>query len=129
MSRPEHSLCVVTEDGIILNLHIQPRASKNEVCGLQDNALKIRLTSPPVDGAANKLCREFLADLFDVPKSAVEIVSGETSRHKRVRISGADPDRLHHIINKTTIQHQVPDIKRLKYITKGYNNGTGKKRR
>jgi len=98
MSRPEPSLYSLTEDGIVLNLHIQPRASKNEVCGVQDNALKIRLTSPPVDGAANKLCREFLADLFGVPKSAVEIVSGETSRHKRVRIIGGDPDRLRSII-------------------------------
>lgn len=104
MSRPEPSLCSITEDGIVLNLHIQPRASKNEVCGLQDNALKIRLTSPPVDGAANKLCREFLADLFDVPKSAVEIVSDETSRHKRVRIRSNDPDRLQRIINKITTQ-------------------------
>ena len=94
MSRPEHSLCSVTRDGIVLNLHIQPRASKNEVCGVQGNALKIRLTSPPVDGAANKLCREFLAELLGVPKSAVEIISGETSRHKRVRIADADPERL-----------------------------------
>jgi uncharacterized protein (TIGR00251 family) len=102
MSRPEHALCSVTEDGIILNLHIQPRASKNQVCGMQDNALKIRLTSPPVDGAANKLCREFLADLFDVPKSAVEILTGETSRHKRVRIRSNDPDRLQRIANSIT---------------------------
>lgn len=98
MSRPEPSLCTVLGDGIVLTLHIQPRASKNEVCGIQDNALKVRLTSPPVEGAANKLCREFLAELFRVPKSAVEIVSGETSRHKRVRIKGGTPDRLQHII-------------------------------
>ncbi len=98
MSRPEPSLYSLTEDGIVLNLHIQPRASKNEVCGVQDNALKIRLTSPPVDGAANKLCREFLADLFGVSKSAVELISGETSRHKRVLIKGGDPNRLQSII-------------------------------
>jgi uncharacterized protein (TIGR00251 family) len=93
MSRPEPVLCTVSEDGIVLLLHIQPRSSRNKVCGVQDNALKIRLTSPPVDGAANKLCREFLAGLFAVPKSNVEIISGETSRHKRVRVNG-DPDRL-----------------------------------
>lgn len=103
MSRPEPSLCTVTGDGIILSLHIQPRASRNEVCGIQDNALKVRLTSPPVDGAANKLCREFLADLFSVPKSAVEIVSGETSRHKRVRVSG-DPGRLKRLFDNITQQ-------------------------
>lgn len=93
MSRPDPPLCTVAEDGIVLSLHIQPRAARNEVCGVQDNSLKVRLTSPPVDGAANKLCREYLADLFSVPKSAVEIVSGETARHKRVRVSG-DPGRL-----------------------------------
>jgi len=102
MSRPDHALCVVSSDGIVLSLHIQPRASKNEVCGVQDQALKIRLTSPPVDGAANKLCREFLAGLFKVPKSAVEIISGETSRHKRVRISGSDIARLTQIVDSIT---------------------------
>jgi len=99
MSRPDRTLCVASSDSIILALHIQPRASKNEVCGVQDYALKIRLTSPPVDGAANKLCREFLAGLFKVPKSAVEIISGETSRHKRVRIIDNDVDRLTQIFN------------------------------
>jgi uncharacterized protein len=103
MNRPETLLCTVTGDGIVLTLHIQPRASRNEICGIQDNALKIRLTSPPVDGAANKLCREFLADLFSVSKSAVEIVSGETSRHKRVRVNG-DPDRLKQLFDRFTHQ-------------------------
>jgi uncharacterized protein len=99
MSRPEAQLYTVTGNAIILNLHIQPRASKNQVCGVQDSALKIRLTSPPVDGAANKLCREFLADLLNVPKSAVEIISGDTSRHKRVRISTGDPDATRRLLD------------------------------
>jgi uncharacterized protein len=102
MNRSDYSLCTVNGDGIVLNLHIQPRASKSEVCGVQGDALKIRLTSPPVDGAANKLCREFLAELFHVPKSAVEIISGETSRHKRVKISASDPARLQQIVDNFT---------------------------
>ena len=102
MNRSDHTLYTVTGEGIILNLHIQPRASKCEVCGVQGDALKIRLTSPPVDGAANKLCREFLADLFHVPKSAVEIVSGETSRHKRVKITASDTARLQQIVDSIT---------------------------
>jgi hypothetical protein len=102
MSRSDHPLCTVSGDGIVLNLHIQPRASKSEVCGVQGDALKIRLTSPPVDGAANKLCREFLADLFHVPKSAVDIVSGETSRHKRVKITSGDTARLLQIVDNIT---------------------------
>jgi len=106
MSRPDQPLCTDTDGGIILTLHIQPRASKNEVCGIQDNALKIRLTSPPVDGAANKLCREFLAELFDVPKSAVEILSGETSRHKRVRIGGKVSAHLRRALEEMIPQHR-----------------------
>jgi hypothetical protein len=103
MNRTDHAVCTASGDGIVLNLHIQPRASRNEVCGVQGNALKIRLTSPPVDGAANKLCREFLAELFNVPKSAVEIISGETSRQKRVRITGADSETLRKILGRATV--------------------------
>lgn len=105
MSRSDQPLCTVNGEGIILSLHIQPRASKNEICGIQDNSLKIRLTSPPVDGAANKLCREFLACIFNVPKSAIEIISGETSRLKRVRILGNNPERLKNIIDEILMSH------------------------
>jgi uncharacterized protein (TIGR00251 family) len=104
MNRPDHPLFTINGEGIILSLHIQPRASKNEVCGVQDNSLKVRLTSPPVDGAANKLCREFLANIFDVPKSAVEIINGELSRHKRVCIHCNDTERLARIVEKLTSQ-------------------------
>ena len=104
MNRPDLPFCVVSSDSIVLSLVIQPRASHNEVCGLQGQELKIRLTSPPVDGAANKLCREFLAGLFDVPKSAVTIISGETSRHKRVRITGGVPGKLAHVLEKMAPQ-------------------------
>lgn len=98
MNRSDQGFLTIAEDGIVLNIHVQPRASKNQICGVQGEALKIRLTSPPVDGAANKLCREFLADLFGVARSYVEILSGETSRHKRVRISG-DPALLEKIVS------------------------------
>jgi uncharacterized protein (TIGR00251 family) len=71
---------------------------------VQDNALKIRLTSPPVDGAANSLCREFLAGLFGLPKSAVTIIAGETSRRKRVRIAGHDRAALRQVLEGLTGQ-------------------------
>lgn len=103
MSRSDHPFLSVTEDALLLRIHVQPRASKNEVCGIQGDSLKIRLTSPPVDGAANKLCREFIADLLDVSKSSVEIISGATSRIKRVRISGDNPERLKKIIDDILI--------------------------
>ena len=88
MNRPELPFLTAINNDLILKVYIQPRASKNQVCGIQGEELKIRLTSPPVDGAANKLCREFVADLFDIAKSSVEIISGESSRHKRLRITG-----------------------------------------
>ena len=76
-------------DGLVLRVVVQPRASRTHFCGLQGDELKLRLTAPPVDGAANACCQEFLAKLLRVPKSAVRIESGETSRHKRIRVLGA----------------------------------------
>jgi uncharacterized protein (TIGR00251 family) len=94
MSTSELPFLTTLEDSLILSVYVQPRASKNQVCGIKGEELKIRLTSPPVDGAANKLCREFVADLFGVSKSSVEIISGEASRHKRLRILGNHPGQF-----------------------------------
>lgn len=74
--------------GVAIHLLIQPRASKNEVVGAQGDELKVRLTSPPVEGAANRLCCEFIAKRLGLAKSAVTIESGETSRHKRLFLPG-----------------------------------------
>lgn len=82
------------DGGTVVSLHIQPRASKNEVIGEQDGALKVRLTSPPVDGAANKLCCEFMAKLCGVAKRDVSILSGEKSRHKRIIIYGLNIEKV-----------------------------------
>jgi hypothetical protein len=76
------------EGGVMLTIHVQPRASKNALAGLHGDALKVRLTSPPVEGAANKLCREFFAKLLGVAKGRVSLVSGHKSRHKRLFIEG-----------------------------------------
>lgn len=85
-------------DGVIIRLHLQPRASKTEICGFQGDELKVRVTSPPVDDAANRLCTEFFAKTFKVPKSSVTILSGHKSRHKRVHIPGADIEQISAII-------------------------------
>ncbi len=65
-------------------MYIQPRASKNEIVGMHGDALKIRLTAPPVDGAANTMCLKYLAKRLSVPQSRLEILSGHTSRIKHV---------------------------------------------
>lgn len=73
---------------IVLAVMVQPRASNNQLCGVQGDELKVRLTSPPVDGAANKLCSQFLAKLLGCSKSQVSLLSGHKSRHKRLLVSG-----------------------------------------
>jgi len=79
-----------TDAGVEVFLYIQPRASRNKVVGLQGEELKVALTAPPVDGAANKACCLFMAKLCSLPRSYVKITSGETSRHKRLLLEGAD---------------------------------------
>ena len=74
------------KNGIQFSAAIQPRSSKNQVCGLHGESLKIRLTSPPVDGEANKMCVKFMAKTLDVSPSQVTIVSGQTGRNKIIRI-------------------------------------------
>ena len=73
---------------VVLAVRVQPRASKNEVDGVMDGALKIRLQAPAVEDRANEALREFLAELLKRPKSAVRILSGERSRTKRVEVLG-----------------------------------------
>ncbi len=77
-----------TPDGVVVSLFIQPRASKNQIVGCQGDALKVRLTAPPVEGAANKMCIAFLAKAVGVPKSALDIVAGASCRRKQLLIRG-----------------------------------------
>ena len=88
--------CRKAAGGWLLELHIQPGAKKSEVAGLHGDALKIRIASPPVDGKANAALIAFVADALGVPKSAVQVVRGETARRKRLSVAGegADPRRL-----------------------------------
>ena len=79
-----------TDAGVEVFLYLQPRASRNKVVGLQGEELKIALTAPPVDGAANKACCLFMAKICSLPRSYVRITSGETSRHKRLLLEDAD---------------------------------------
>ncbi len=70
------------QDGTLLQVHAQPRASRNALVGVHDGALKIAVRAPPVDSAANEALQDFLAGLFHLPKSRVEITKGLTSRKK-----------------------------------------------
>jgi uncharacterized protein (TIGR00251 family) len=80
------------DDDLLLSVRVQPKASRDEIIGPLEDALKIRITAPPVEGKANNHLIRFLARTFGVSKSRVEIISGETGRLKRLRIHA--PERL-----------------------------------
>ena len=85
--------------GARLRVHVVPRASRTEVCGTQGDALKIRLQAPPVDGKANAALCAFVADAAGLPKRAVSVAAGETSRDKTLFAAGADPAALAAALN------------------------------
>jgi uncharacterized protein (TIGR00251 family) len=82
------------KDGVTLTVRVIPRASRSEIVGEYGGALKIKLASPPVDGAANEELVKLLAKAFAVPKNSVEIVSGHTSKTKAVRIAGVSAQQI-----------------------------------
>ncbi|MDF7800468.1 DUF167 family protein [Pontiellaceae bacterium B1224] len=74
------------DDAIILNVRVVPRASRDGLAGLMGDALKIRIQAPPVDGKANAYLVKFLSKHWKIPRSRIELLSGETGRNKRIRI-------------------------------------------
>lgn len=78
----------------LLKIRVNPRSSRNQITGWQDDVLGIKLTAPPVEGAANKACIEFLADKLGVKKSQVTLVSGATSREKIFEIEGLSKEEI-----------------------------------
>lgn len=89
------------DKGIRLAVRLQPRSSRNEVCGLfgegAGSRLKLKLTAPPVEGAANAACQAYLAELFKVAKSDVRILGGEKSKDKLWEIGGDAQALMHRL--------------------------------
>jgi uncharacterized protein (TIGR00251 family) len=81
-----------TTTGIRLRLRVQPRASRSELAGRQGDAIKVRLTAPPVDGAANEALLRFLASRLQVPLSALRLVAGGSGRSKTVSVEAITPE-------------------------------------
>ncbi len=98
-SEPDPPLCCTeTAAGVTFTLHVQPRASRNELCGVHNGELKIRLTAPPVDDAANRLCVEFIARELGVAKARVTLVGGAKSRHKVIKVAGISITELNQLL-------------------------------
>lgn len=86
---------MIESDGAVtFAVRVIPRSSRNELVGMQGDALKVKLTAPPVEGAANAALIAFLAKRLGVRKSAVSIVAGERNRDKRVRVEGVTRERV-----------------------------------
>lgn len=90
----------VADNSVSLDLYIQPKASKNSVCGLHGDELKLAITAPPVDGKANKAVINYLSELFGVAKSSVSIMSGQQSRHKRCMVQGVTFQEASRVVNE-----------------------------
>jgi len=78
-----------TESGVILNVHVVPRAPRSEFAGVQGGALKLRIAAPPVEGQANAECVRFLSAVLGVRKNQVKILSGHRSKKKTISVEGA----------------------------------------
>jgi uncharacterized protein len=81
-------------DGCLLSVKLQPRASRNEIGDPLGDELKIKVTAPPVDAAANRALIELLAEQLDCPRGRVELIRGQTSRHKTIKLHGLTPEEV-----------------------------------
>ena len=86
--------------GVVFAVKVHPRAKKNAITGELGDALKVSLTSPPIEGRANEACIEFFAKLLKVPRSSVTIASGQTSRNKVIRVAGISAAELRNRIGE-----------------------------
>ena len=94
---------IIDKNGsVTFAVRVVPRASKSEIIGEHDGALKVRIASPPVDGAANAELIKLIAKFLDIPKSDVEITSGQTSKTKHLRVSGVTSAQVTAILNGKT---------------------------
>ncbi len=92
-----------TNVGIVINVRVLPGASRNEISGILNDSLKIRLQSPPVEGKANKALIKFLAGKLDIAKNKVSIISGEHSRDKRILIEGLTAEKIHDLLHIASV--------------------------
>lgn len=89
---PSDLFDLIADGGIVLRLHVQPGAGRTAVVGRHGDALKVRVAAPPEGGRANEACLRLVADLLGVAGDAVTLTGGPSSRSKRVRVDGVDPE-------------------------------------
>ena len=87
-----------TKDGVIFNIVVVPRSSRRQLAGTQEDALKLKVTAPPIEGKANEECIKILADKLDVRKSRIAIIAGHKSKRKTIAISGLKSKDIESIV-------------------------------
>jgi len=87
-------------DGVVFTVRVVPRSSRSEFAGIHNNAVKLKITAPPVEGQANAECIRVIAGLFGVKKRQVTIVSGHTGKTKRVSISGITKNDIESVLSR-----------------------------
>jgi uncharacterized protein (TIGR00251 family) len=88
------------DDGVTFKVRVQPRASRTEITGEHNGAIKLRVAAPPVDGAANEECRRFIAKRVGVAGSSVEIVAGHSAREKVIRIHSVNERQVREALGR-----------------------------
>lgn len=89
-----------TGNGVIFRIHVVPKSAKSEIAGVQGDAVKLKITAPPVEGQANEACVRFLSDILGVRRNQVTIISGHKARKKTVAVEG---------IKKKDVEAILPD--------------------
>jgi uncharacterized protein (TIGR00251 family) len=97
--------CFEGDGHISFKVRVVPRASRSQITGEHDGALRVRICAPPVEGAANEELIDTLAKAFRVPQRAVEITSGHTSKLKQVRVTGATASALENLVVSKRIRY------------------------
>lgn len=92
------------KEEVTFSLRVQPRSSKNEIVVSPSGGLKLKLTSPPVKGAANQLCIKLLSQWLELSKSKIQIVSGLKNQNKRIKIIGLKKSNFDLFVNKCKIK-------------------------
>ncbi len=98
--RPTDQLVRAVKNGVELPVIVLPRSSRNTIVGLQNNSLKIKISKPPVDGAANEACCRLLADHFNLPASKVTVVRGHSNRRKTIKLEGLSPETAREVLKE-----------------------------
>ena len=91
---------MTSNNDTVIRVRVLPKASRNQIAGVDEGVFKIKLTAPPLEGKANKALQQFLAKKLGLPKSGIEIVSGERSRVKSIRICGLSVGEVNDILGK-----------------------------